>query len=100
MTDKKPVTQPKPPTQSKPPTSYKPVETKPASTFDDNDMSSLDDDIFGGGAVDEVDEFLSDDSFLDAPPPTSKTQKASSQPPKQKAPCQPSKRTRDDTRDG
>ncbi|MDX2079136.1 MAG: hypothetical protein SFZ02_22090 [bacterium] len=91
LTDKKPATQPKPPTQSKPPTSYKPVETKPTSTFDDNDILSLDDDIFGGGAVDEVDEFLSDDSFLDAPPPTPKSQKASSQPPKQKAPSKPAK---------
>jgi hypothetical protein len=59
--------------------SAKPKETSSASYFDD-DITSLDDDIFGDADIDEIDEFLADDSFLDAPPPP-KSQKSSAPPP-------------------
>jgi len=57
----------------------KPKETSSASYFGD-DITSLDDDIFGDDGLDEIDEFLADDSFLDASPPP-KSQKSFTPPP-------------------
>lgn len=79
------IDEPKTATQPKPP--LKANKAKPTNEFDD--IASLDDDIFGGDAVkDEVDEFLSSDSFFDEPAQTPSKQKASA-PPKQKSTPKP-----------
>mgnify|MGYP001461302913 CR=1 FL=1 len=60
-----------------------PPKSNPTNDFDD--ISSLDDDIFGEDTLkDEVDEFLAGDSFFDEP-----AQKSSAPPPKQKSAPKP-----------
>ncbi len=65
-----------------------PPKSKPTNDFDD--ISSLDDDIFGEEVVkDEVDEFLAGDSFFDEPVQKPSKQKSSAPPPKQKSAPKP-----------